>query len=377
MIEGQTRCDHPLRRALGSTACAPAGPRSRAPGPWAALGIAALLGSTVAWASLPRSDAGLRDGERQWQALGIEPLSSGGGTGLRMAPLAAVAPVEFVPERETPFVVAPPRIDDPKGVPKNFGPIRIIGRAGDGLYWALRSAGASPDIAAQYLAALAYEIDVGADVATGDRFDLVVSGGAAPRVLYAGLERGFGDSLKLVRWGEGGRESWIDAAREQRPEPVASAMVLPAAGRITSYFGNRVHPILRFTRFHGGIDIGAAWGSPVIAAADGQVVGAGWAGGYGRQVRIAHGDGMLSSYSHMSELAVAPGTHVRRGEVIGFVGSSGLSTGPHLHFEVKQGGSAVDPLGVRLVSIPRVDPRLAQRVRARLAQLLKVGTKRS
>jgi murein DD-endopeptidase MepM/ murein hydrolase activator NlpD len=191
-------------------------------------------------------------------------------------------------------------------------------------------------------------------------------------VLYAGLERGFGGPLKLVRWGS----QWIDAAEEQNPEPVESAMILPAAGRITSYFGHRVHPILRFTRFHAGIDIGAGWGSPIVAAADGQVIGAGWAGGYGRQVRIAHGDGMVSSYSHMSDYAVAPGTQVRRGELIGYVGSSGLSTGPHLHFEVRQGGSAVNPLGVTVLSAPRVDPRLAEQVRARLAQLLKVGTKR-
>jgi murein DD-endopeptidase MepM/ murein hydrolase activator NlpD len=335
------------------------------------MGVAALLCSTVAWASLPAASGALRDGERQWQALGLEPLSDGGGTGLRMAPQASVAAVEFVPDRNTPFAVAKPA--EKAEPPRDPGPVRIIGRAGDGLYFSLRSAGATPDVAAQYLAALANEIDVGADISPGDRFDLVLSGGTAPKVLYAGLERGFGGPLKLVRWGS----QWIDAAEEQNPEPVESAMILPAAGRITSYFGNRVHPILRFARFHAGIDIGAGWGSPIVAAADGQVIGAGWAGGYGRQVRIAHGDGMVSSYSHMSDYAVAPGTYVRRGAVIGYVGSSGLSTGPHLHFEVRQGGNAVNPLGVRLLSAPRIDPRLAGQVRARLAQLLKVGTKRA
>ena len=356
MFEGETRRDHPLRRSLGR--------------PLAALGAMALLCSTVAWASLPEASGILRDGERQWQALGLEPLSDGGGTGIRMAPQSSVAAVEFVPDRDTPYAVAKPA---EKAEPqRDTGPVRLMGRAGDGLYFSLRSAGATPDVAAQYLAALANEIDVGADIAPGDRFDVVLSGGMAPKVLYAGLERGFGGPLKLVRWGS----QWIDAAEEQNPEPVESAMILPAAGRITSYFGHRVHPILRFTRFHAGIDIGAGWGSPIVAAADGQVIGAGWAGGYGRQVRIAHGDGMVSSYSHMSEYAVAPGTQVRRGEVIGYVGSSGLSTGPHLHFEVRQGGSAVNPLGVTMLSAPRVDPRLAEQVRARLAQLLRVGTKR-
>ena len=107
------------------------------------------------------------------------------------------------------------------------------------------------------------------------------------------------------------------------------------------------------------------------------MVGAGWAGGYGRQVRIAHGSGLLSTYSHMSDYAVAPGTYVRRGQVIGYVGSSGFSTGPHLHFEVRQGGVAVNPLGVGMVSVPAVDPELAKKVKARLALLMKVGAKRA
>lgn len=110
---------------------------------------------------------------------------------------------------------------------------------------------------------------------------------------------------------------------------------------VTSYFGNRYHPILHFMRFHAGVDIGAGWGSPIVAAADGQVAAAGWAGGYGREVRIAHGGGLVSLYGHMSEIVAQPGSFVRRGQLIGYVGSSGLSTGPHLHFEVRLGGQPV------------------------------------
>ena len=340
---------------------------------WRALGLAALLTSGVAWASLPGRQPSPRDSDRQWRALGVQPLAAGARTGLRMAPAQAAEPVAFVAERATPFAVTRP-VEPKKEAPT--GPLRIIGRAGDGLYFALRSAGASPETAAQYLAALASEIDVGADIMPGDRFDLVLSGGAAPRLLYAGLDRGYGDDLQLVRWGDGSAASWINAARDEDPEPVETGLVLPAAGRITSYFGTRIHPILRFARFHAGIDIGAGWGSPIVAAGDGQVVGVGWAGGYGRQVRIAHGNGMLSTYSHMSDYAVAPGTYVRRGEVIGYVGSSGFSTGPHLHFEVRQGGAAVNPLGVRMVSVPTVDPAVQKKVRARLALLMKIGAKR-
>jgi murein DD-endopeptidase MepM/ murein hydrolase activator NlpD len=336
---------------------------------WRVLGLAALLTSGVAWASLP-GRAPLSDDERQWQALGVQPLAAGGRTGLRMAPAAVAEPVAFVTERESPFAVAKPKAVESV---QPSGPLRITGRAGDGLYWALRSAGATPDAAAQYLAALAGEIDVGADSTPASRFYFTRRGAPPPRVLYAGLDRGHADDLQLVRWSEG----WVDAAREDAPEPVETGLILPAAGRITSYFGTRIHPILRFARFHAGVDIGAGWGAPIVAAGDGQVVGAGWAGGYGRQIRIAHGGGTVSTYSHMSDYAVAPGTFVRRGQVIGYVGSSGFSTGPHLHFEVRQGGVAVNPLGVTLLSAPTVDPELQKKAKARLAMLMKAVSRRA
>jgi murein DD-endopeptidase MepM/ murein hydrolase activator NlpD len=120
---------------------------------------------------------------------------------------------------------------------------------------------------------------------------------------------------------------------------------------------------------HRGLDFGAPTGTPVIAAADGQVVKAGWAGGYGRQVRIAHGDGLLTSYSHLSRIVAPDGGLVRRGELIGYVGSSGLSTGPHLHYEVWKDGEAVNPAGVTLASRRVVDDRLMSAVRARARAL--------
>ncbi len=108
--------------------------------------------------------------------------------------------------------------------------------------------------------------------------------------------------------------------------------------------------------------------APIVAAADGQVIRAGWAGGYGRQVRIAHQGGLVTSYSHMSRI-VAEGGFVRRGELIGYVGSSGLSTGPHLHYEVLKDGVPVNPLGVTMVSRPLVADRLMAAVRARAKAL--------
>jgi murein DD-endopeptidase MepM/ murein hydrolase activator NlpD len=255
-----------------------------------------------------------------------------------------------------------------------LGPLRIRGTVGDGFYWSLRAAGASPQTAAQYLAALATTIDVG-DVGRSDSFDLVLA--SDRQLLYAGLNRVGQGALQLVKWTAGGRSEWINAADASRPAPSTSAMVLPANGPITSYFGNRYHPILHFTRFHAGIDIGAPWGGPIVAAGDGRVIGAGWSGGYGREVQIEHSGGLVSLYGHMSAILAEPGGFVRQGQVIGYVGSSGLSTGPHLHFEVRLGGQPVNPLAVRLTSAPVVDTHLAEAVKTRLKLLLSVGVKRS
>jgi murein DD-endopeptidase MepM/ murein hydrolase activator NlpD len=252
-------------------------------------------------------------------------------------------------------------------------PLRIRGSASGGLYWALRAAGASPAIASDYLQAIGGSVDVGS-IGAGDRFELVVAqaraaGGEAKAgpLLYAGLDRAADSDLELVRYPLRGRLQWIDA--RATVEPVSTGLLRPVEAPVTSGFGMRVHPILRFARMHRGLDFGAASGTPIVAAADGQVVRAGWAGGYGRQVRIAHGDGLLTSYSHMSRIVAGEGGMVRRGELIGYVGSSGLSTGPHLHYEVWRNGQAVNPAGVTLTSRPAVDDRLMAAIRARAKAL--------
>jgi len=345
--------------------------RARLPG-WKVAGAGALLCSGVAWASLPRPGDIRTDEQRQWHALGIAPLSGGGSTGIRMIATDAVEPVDFVPKR-----AIPAKAEEVKEEPRvETGPLRIRGRTGDGLYWSLRAAGASPQVAAQYLAALATETDVGS-VGRGDTFDIVLKRGLGDgQLLYAGLDRVADTDLQLVRWTSGGRSQWINAASVDRPATVESGLAQPVSGRITSYFGYRRHPILRYMRFHGGVDFGASWGSPIVAAADGQVVRAGWAGGYGRQVRIAHGGGTVTSYSHMSSIVAEPGSYVHAGQLIGYVGSSGLSTGPHLHYEVTRNGERVNPLSVRFASVQVADTGLANAVKARLKALLSVGVKK-
>jgi murein DD-endopeptidase MepM/ murein hydrolase activator NlpD len=339
---------------------------------WKTAGALAVLCSGVAMAALPRPAELRSDEQVQWQALGIAPLSNGGANGLRMTASDSVEPIDFAPKRAVALEPAP----TPEKAAIVTGPLRIRGRVGDGLYWSLRAAGASPDVAAQYLAALATEIDVG-EVAPGDSFDLVLAGRGGS-LLYAGLSRAAAPPMQLVRWTAGGQAKWIDAASADNPAPiVSSGMAWPVAGRITSYFGYRYHPILHFTRFHAGVDFGASWGSPIVAAADGQVAAAGWAGGYGREVKIVHPGGLMTVYGHMSGIVAEPGAYVRQGQLIGYVGSSGLSTGPHLHYEVRRNGEPINPLGVRFTSVQVADTGVANAVKARLKALLSIGVRKT
>jgi murein DD-endopeptidase MepM/ murein hydrolase activator NlpD len=129
------------------------------------------------------------------------------------------------------------------------------------------------------------------------------------------------------------------------PAPDGGGQLLwPADGPLTSGYGMRVHPIFGTARMHTGIDIGAAYGSPVWAADDGRVAYVGAMSGYGNTVVIDHGGGLATTYNHLSGYQVSSGQTVARGQPIATVGCTGYCTGPHLHFEVRIDGSPVDPM---------------------------------
>jgi len=283
--------------------------------------------------------------------------------------LSAPAPSDARPKYQFP--------SDPEAAAKPIiatsgSDIRVQGAVTEGLYWSLRDAGVSPQVAADYLHALSTRMDVG-EVAPYDRFDLVISKSAAQPLVFAALHRVDGADVELLKWNANGKTDWFDTDASAADH--SAGLMAPVAGRITSRFGMRYHPILHYARMHAGLDFGAAWGSPIVAAADGQVVVAGWTGGYGRAVEIGHGGGIVSLYGHMSGVVATPGQMVRQGQVIGYVGSSGLSTGPHLHFEVRINGRPVDPMSVTMQSRNVVSGPAKVAFDARLKQLMAIGAK--
>ena len=122
------------------------------------------------------------------------------------------------------------------------------------------------------------------------------------------------------------------------------AWPVPSCHTITSYFGYRIHPIYGYSKLHTGLDIGASYGASIVAANSGTVIMAGWYGGYGNCVIIDHGGGITTLYGHNSSLSVSYGQKVSRGQQIANAGSTGNSTGPHCHFEVRVNGNYVNPL---------------------------------
>ena len=283
--------------------------------------------------------------------------------------IQAVAVTSSVPIRAP---IQPPRALPAKLQPSQNSnqPLRITGTVGADLTQSLKNAGVPEEQGRAYVRAIGSAINLSTGLSVADRFDLIIDreNGRLGELVYAGLVRAGRSDLELMQWTNGNRTRWVDA----QTLGAEQGMEMPVAGRISSGFGERFHPILHTMRMHDGVDLAAAWGTPIVAAADGRVMSAGWRGGYGRAVEIAHAGAIETLYGHMSRIAAQPGEAVRQGQVIGYVGASGLATGPHLHYEVHKDGRLVNPLSVNMVQSP-IQGEEAHAFNARLRGILMAG----
>ncbi|MBL8549655.1 MAG: M23 family metallopeptidase [Hyphomonadaceae bacterium] len=230
---------------------------------------------------------------------------------------------------------------------------RINGAVGDNLYQTATEAGATDREVDMLADVCGFELDMQRDVTPRDRFELVFEriydeAGKTVKtgeLLFVALDTAKGPRRFYAFKAPGERVAqWYDS---QGRSARRMLMKTPVNGaRLSSNFGARRHPILGFTRMHRGVDFAAASGAPIVAAGDGVVQRAGVNGSYGNYVRIQHGQNYATAYGHMSRIAVRAGARVRQGQVIGYVGSTGASTGPHLHYEVLLAGQQINPMGI-------------------------------
>ena len=254
--------------------------------------------------------------------------------------------------------------------------IRARGRVSSSLYAAARDQHVPGYIISQMLRAFSYSIDLQRQVAKGDTFDILygapLSGSSKRRkVLYYAALNLHGKRIAYFRFTTpGGRTGYYD---EKGRSAVRGLMRTPVSGaRITSGFGMRRHPVLGYSKMHTGVDFGAPRGTPIHAAGNGVVTYAAWRGGYGRAVMIRHDNGYVTLYAHQSRIArgIRKGVRVRQGQVIGYVGSTGRSTGPHLHFEVRLNNRPVNPLHVRASRHIRLKGKALAAFKKRKARIL-------
>lgn len=218
-----------------------------------------------------------------------------------------------------------------------------------------------------------YDVDFQRRVSSGDSFEIFYTtdedNGDRPEVLFAALSIG-GEPRRVFRF-QSPEDGSIDFFDEQGRSLKKFLMRKPIAeGQLRSGFGMRRHPILGYSKLHSGVDWSNRIGTPIMAAGNGTVQKAEWDSGYGRRVEIQHANGYVTTYSHMSRFArgVQPGARVRQGQIIGYVGNTGLSTGPHLHYEVVVNGHFVDPMKIRVPRGRELDGRLLAEFRRQREQ---------
>jgi murein DD-endopeptidase MepM/ murein hydrolase activator NlpD len=226
----------------------------------------------------------------------------------------------------------------------------------DSLYEDGAEAKVPANILTELVKTLSYDIDFQRDIHGGDRFDLLyeeqvndegrlVRNGGLQYVSYT-ID---GETKRIYRFNDGDRaEFYLENGEALR----RSLMRTPIDGaRLSSGFGMRFHPVLGYSRMHRGVDFAAPVGTPIYAAGDGTVAFAGRFSGYGNYVKIKHDSAYQTAYGHMNAFAnnIRVGAKVRQGQVIGYVGRTGIATGPHLHYEIYVKNEQVNPLSVKAV----------------------------
>ena len=255
-------------------------------------------------------------------------------------------------------------------------PLRIRGTVGSqGIYRSARAAGAPASAIQDYLKIIAGRTSLSA-IRPSDEFDIIVDYKRAEtgevkvgNLLYAGIDREGKSTIQMLKWTMGDNSQWFEASGVGESK---GALSRPVNGPVSSGFGSRRHPILGYRRMHSGLDFKAGYGTPIYAVTDGTVAFAGRKGGYGNFVHLNHGGGLASGYGHMSRFAVSSGSRVRRGQIIGYVGSTGLSTGPHLHYELYRGGRAVNPMSVKFTQRAQLSGNDLAQFKSRLNRLKSV-----
>lgn len=232
---------------------------------------------------------------------------------------------------------------------------RLRGTVNGSFYRSAQNLGLSQAAIAELVKAYSYDIDFQRDLKAGDKLEvvvqqtkttdgIVVKNGA---VVYANLDLGE-RKVPIYRYEDAkGRADYFNAKGESLRKALLKTPINGA--QVTSGFGMRTHPIMGYSKMHKGVDFGAAQGTPIYAAGDGTIASAGWSGGYGNLVVIKHTDKYSTAYGHASRIAkgIKPGMRVRQGQVVAYVGSTGQSTGPHLHYEVRLNGEQVNPKNIK------------------------------
>ena len=229
-------------------------------------------------------------------------------------------------------------------------PLRVSAPVSGSLNRALRSAGIPAGQAAEFIKQMRHVVDFQRGLGKADRFDIIIEQDRAEtgeirhgKLLFGALARKGRDPVEIGLWkGEYYQASGEGVKKGLMKTPVDGA-------RMTSSFGMRLHPVLGFSRMHKGVDFNAGHGQTIMAAGGGTVSFAGWHGGHGKYVMIRHNKDLATAYAHMSRIDVRPGQRIGQGQRIGAVGSTGLSTGPHLHYEVWLRGKAVNPVSLRFI----------------------------